>query len=166
MRIVAQQGIEDAPWKHLVGWSERVFPIEGEGKEWSQVGWHLLAFDHDDMPVAHIGYDRFTIMVNDKPLVVLGIGGVVVRPEYQGRGIPGLLFNELHSRVGPDVGVGVYILFCPQRLVPYYQKQGYSQHKSGVTFPQFGTEVESIFELLYRSPMPLNGAIKLLTPPW
>lgn len=166
MNIVVQKNIDPAHWQHLTGWRERVFPEEGRDMEWSEPAWHLLVFDAGDLPVAHVGYDRFEIRVAGVECAVMGIGGVVVRPECQGRGIPRRMFDVLHRDAGPALGVDIHTLFCPQRLVTYYQKFGYQQHRDGVTLFQFGQPVPSSFQFLYRAPAPLSGPVELTTPPW
>ena len=98
----------------LFHWRERVFPHEGAKYDWSQPDWRLVACDAESVPVAHIGYAGYRIELDgEKEQTVVGVGGVVVRPEYQGQHIPGLLFECLHgSRHAQDIS-SIFTLFCP-----------------------------------------------------
>lgn len=166
MRIETKKGISKDEWAYLTQWRERVFPEEGRGKEWSQVSWHTIAYAADGSPAGHIGFDGFFVhaISNDRPVV--GIGGVVVRPEYQGQGIPALLFQEVHEQGERVVESNVFTLFCPGRLVSYYEKHGYRLHSDGVRFLQHGQRVESTFNFMVRGGAVEKGVIELQTAPW
>lgn len=166
MRLEVRQGIEDADWRFLTQWRERVFPEEGRGKEWSPVSWHILAYAEGPNPIGHIGFDRFYIAVDDVDLPVVGVGGVVVRPEYQGQHVPDLMFDELHRQkvLGPQAEI--YTLFCPQRLVSYYSKHGYCQFSGAVSFLQRGTRVQSDFEFMWRGGVAESQSVALKGAPW
>lgn len=138
MRIETKQGISKDEWAYLTQWKEQAFPEEGRGKEWSQVSWHTIAYAADGSPAALIGFDGFFVHAISNDCPVVGIGGVVVRPEYQGQGIPALLFQEVHEQGERVVGSNVFTLFCPDRLVTYYKKHGYRLHSDGVSFLQHG----------------------------
>lgn len=165
MKIETKKGISAADWAHLTEWKERVFPEEGRGKQWSSVSWHSIAYSEGGDPVGHIGFDRFDIVVDSECLSVIGVGGVVVRPEYQGRRIPALLFDKVHNEGGDNLGLDVFILFCPARLVPYYEKHGYRQHMGPVNFLQYGEQVQSTFEFMHRGLASANS-VELRCAPW
>lgn len=166
MRIETKKGISEEDWAYLTQWKERVFPEEGRGKEWSQVPWHTIAYTGDGSPVGHIGFGGFEVHVNSVEHLVVGVGGVVVRPEYQRQSIPALLFQEVHEQGERVVGSGVFTLFCPDRLVPYYGKHGYRLHNDGVRFLQHGKRVTSSFNFMFKGGSLKKGVIKLKTPPW
>lgn len=166
MRVEIKKGISKEEWAYLTQWKERVFPEEGRGKEWSQVSWHAVAYADDGSPVGHIGFDGFDVNVNSAEYLVIGVGGVVVRPEYQGQGIPALLFQEVHSQGEQVVGSEIFTLFCPDRLVPYYEKHGYCLYNGGVRFPQHGKRVSSSFNFMVKGVSLGDGVIDLKTAPW
>lgn len=166
MRIETKKGISKEEWAYLTQWKERVFPEEGRGKEWSQVSFHTIAYAADGSPIGHIGFDGFNIRVNSDNLLVVGVGGVVVRPEYQGRGIPSLLFREVHEQGEKIIGSNVFNLFCPDRLVHYYKKHGYRLYSGGVQFFQRGRQVASNFNFMFRGGTIERGVIELQTAPW
>ena len=166
MKIVTKKEIPDKEWAYLTQWRERVFPEEGIGKEWSSTSWHTLAYVDENHPVGHIGFDGFTVRVDAKEHLIIGIGGVVVRPEYQGQGIPALLFDEVHDQGTETFKSEIFALFCPDRLVPYYQRHGYQLQTGTVHFRQYGIKVASAFALMLRGDVAPDSAIELECAPW
>lgn len=116
--------------------------------------------------VGHIGFDRFEVIINAVPRSVIGIGGVVVRPEYQGQGVPALLFNEVLHQAPKHLGTDVFTLFCPPRLVSYYEKQSYQRHLGDVYFLQQGEKVLSSFEFMHHGDIATVGEVVLQGGPW
>lgn len=98
--------------------------------------------------------------------LVVGVGGVVVRPEYQGQGIPALLFRELHDQGIRKTGGESFALFCPDRLVMYYERHGYRLHNGDVQFLQWGEKVVSSFKFMHRGAIEPSGPVELTTAPW
>lgn len=166
MRINTKKGILESEWYYLTQWKERVFPEEGRSKGWSPVSWHSIAYSEEDKPIGHMGFDRFEVLIGAVPRLVIGIGEVVVRPECQGQGIPALLFNEVHDQASKHFGAEVCTLFCPSRLVSYYQKQGYQRHRGAVYFLQQGETVRSIFEFMHCGDLAADGEVVLKSEPW
>jgi predicted N-acetyltransferase YhbS len=167
MRIEIREGIDDRQWQHLTGWADPVFPIEGRPLQWSPSRWHVLAFDDGEFPVAHIGFDAFAIESGGQVLKVIGVGGVVVRPELQGKGIPGLLFKELHHSPLAQSLSSTFTLFCPHRLVGYYEGHGYVGFDSEVSFLNKGNVTQSSdFRFMWHGEPLQDVPLKLHCPPW
>ena len=168
MRLTESDHIESADWKYLTGWKDRVFPEEGRGFKWSPSRWHILAHDEPQRPIAHLGFNAFSIGLDDQIDVdVVGVGGVVVRPEYQGRGIPGLLFDALHESRRARQLSGWFTLFCPARLVGYYERFGYRKYAGQLTFLQDGVETSTnAFGFMYRGPELAQRWLKVHSHPW
>ncbi|RUR30628.1 GNAT family N-acetyltransferase [Vreelandella nanhaiensis] len=166
MRVETKKEVLESEWRYLTQWKERVFPEEGRGKEWTPVSWHSIAYSEANDPIGHIGFDSFEVLVDDVPRLVVGIGGVVVRPEYQGKGIPALLFNEAHAQAIKNLGIGVFTLFCPSRLVAYYEKQGYQRYRGAVYFLQQSERVLSTFEFMHYGDLATDGEVLLKSEPW
>ncbi|AQU82750.1 MULTISPECIES: GNAT family N-acetyltransferase [unclassified Halomonas] len=143
-----------------------MFPKEGRSKEWSPVSWHSIAYSEANDPIGHIGFDRFEVLINAVPCSVIGIGEVVVRPEYQGQSIPALLFNEVHHQASKHLGAEIFTLFCPPRLVSYYGKHGYQRHSGAVYFLQQGEKVLSTFEFMHHGDLAAVGEVVLQSEPW
>ncbi|MDQ2076773.1 GNAT family N-acetyltransferase [Marinimicrobium sp. ABcell2] len=150
----------------LMHWREQVFPVEGRGMEWAQSTWHSVAYDAGGQAIGHIGFGAFTLFEDSVERAVIGVGGVVVRPEHQSEGIPAQLFAEVHQQAEQRLGSDIFTLFCPLRLVPYYTRHGYGHHSGPVQFIQKGELVTSNFEFMHRDGLSLDSAIELKGNPW
>jgi predicted N-acetyltransferase YhbS len=167
MEIVFKRTLDEKSWTHLTGWSESVFPEEGKGMEWAALGWHVLGVE-EGQPVAHVGFDRFTINDSGANISVVGVGGVVVRPEFQRKGIPTLLFRKLHEDCPEAVQADTFTLFCPERLVAYYRRHGYEKVERKVEILQYGNSITTTFTFMARGSgvQKQGGKIVLSGPPW
>lgn len=166
MHIQIEETFPDDYRQHLTGWRERVFPEEGIGKQWREVRWHLYVWDKDRLPIAHLGFEGIDIQADGEPLRVAGIGGVVVRPDYQGQGIPATMFEHLHREAPALAQTEVFALFCPERLTDYYARHGYRRFTGKLTFMQFGEAVESRFVFMTRGDHKPAAHIRIDGPPW
>lgn len=168
MEIKLVDELSDSENRHLFHWRERVFPIEGKELTWAQSAWHLLAFDGGEMPIAHLGYGNFSIFIDGLYREqVVGVGGVVARPEVQGKNIPSNLFNHLHESAHALALSKVFTLFCPERLIGYYQKHGYIAFGGELSFLQGGSQTtsENFMFMSYGRPLSAH-TIKIESEPW
>jgi predicted N-acetyltransferase YhbS len=149
----------------LMEWSEHVFPVEGRKHTWSAPTHHIIARSSGE-PIAHLGFGRYEIMNVRQAMQVVGVGGVVVRPQWQGQNIPQRLFACLHSTEVLDARESVCTLFCPARLESYYARQGYQKFTGEVLIP-VGERHERIdFSFMCRGNTEFGSPITLLTDPW
>ena len=167
MKIAITESLNSFEHDYLMGWKESVFPIEGQSICWSSLSHHILARENNK-PIAHIGFGEFTIQTQSESYKVIGVGGVVVRPEFQGKNIPSLLFKKLHeSQIALNYS-NLFALFCPARLVPYYTKHGYSLYRGPVSFMQDDGLRKSSFNFMIRGLKIKNQDLNLTVPtkPW
>ncbi len=167
MNISLQATLTEADEKDLFGWSDIVFPIEGRGMDWAALRWHVVARD-EERAVGHIGFDQFTIRDDGRETRVIGVGGVVVRPEHQRQGIPARMFATLHADAPEKTGADTFSLFCPARLVPSYQRHGYSPINRPVSILQRGRATQTPFTFMVRGPSvsPVGPALDIPSLPW
>jgi GNAT superfamily N-acetyltransferase len=150
---------------HLMGWSEQVFPIEGKGLCWCATPMHVVARKNGE-PVSHLGFGEFLIHSESESFRVVGVGGVVVLPEHQGQHIPAALFSRLHSSDFALKISHIFTLFCPRRLVAYYERLGYTLYEGTLSFLQSGRQVESSFCFMYRGKCNLGSKVIVPSNPW
>lgn len=166
MKIIIQKGIEKSEEDYLERWGEQVFPIEGRNYTWSPASHHVIARD-GTTPVGHIGFGEFNIQTGGNSLTVIGVGGVVVRPEYQGKNIPAKMFKALHEAIALSAHTRLFTLFCPKRLVTYYNKHGYTLYEGKVMFMQNKQLVPSAqFCFMHYGSNVLGSFVHLTTEPW
>ena len=166
MKCKFEQQLTDADHKSLFGWSERVFPAEGAKYSWVEPTNRIVTRD-SGIAIAHLGFSRFNLEINSKSVSTIGVGGVVVRPEYQGKKIPYTMFSKLHSSDFLSPQSRFSSLFCPLRLAPYYAKHGYDIFNGRVRFLQNNGHVEAKeFVFMLRGIRELSGDIIIHSKPW
>ena len=146
-------------------WSEQVFPLEGKNYSWSEPSHHITAYS-SGKPVAHLGFGSYPVKSGKLAMQLIGVGGVVVRPEMQGRRIPRRLFEALHSTPLLDARDTLCTLFCPLRLESYYAGLGYRKYTGEVFIP--GPEGSRLFDFSFmmRGDDEFSSSITLTTDPW
>jgi len=149
----------------LMEWSDQVFPVEGRKYNWSESTHHMIARSSGE-PIAHLGFGRYEIRNVGQSMHVVGVGGVVVRPQWQGQRIPQRLFACLHSTEILDVREAVCTLFCPARLESYYSKLGYKKFTGEVFIPDGGQLERIDISFMYHGEVEFGSPITLLTNPW
>ena len=166
MKILFEEELTDKDRESLFGWSERVFPIEGYQYIWAKPT-HRIVAREKGIAVAHLGFASFTLETRTKNIKVIGVGSVVVRPEYQGKKIPNTLFSMLHNSDVLESKKTASSLFCPERLTSYYAKHGYSVFAGRVRFLQKGKYVETNeYSLMLRGASNFTGIISIPSEPW
>ena len=141
------------------------FPIEGKEYQWAKPKRHIVA-RKNGLAVGHIGFGRFQLC-GSKDIDVIGVGGVVVRPEFQGQKVPKKMFNALQATTELDADKILKTLFCPHRLIPYYKGHNFEVYPGSVQFFQSGVYTKSEkFTLMFRGELSCSGGIKIPSCPW
>ena len=158
--------LSDADADALFAWDENIFPQEGRAFTWENPTHHIIA-RVDGNAVAHVGIGDYVVHSKDASVGVIGVGGVVVRREFQRRGIPRFLFNELATTDVLQASRKPATLFCPERLVPYYEQHAFRRYEDAVSVLQQGQYVDTRpFAFMLRGPAPLSGALQVPSAPW
>ncbi|WP_185235191.1 GNAT family N-acetyltransferase [Teredinibacter franksiae] len=166
MKLETLEYISPKEWEYLTQWRETVFPIEGKEIQWSPSTHHVIARDNDQKPVGHIGYGHFVVQSGSYSFSIIGVGGVVVRPEYQGQGVPKRLFEQLHKNTPSSDCLRLYTLFCPARLECYYKKHGYQKYTGLVKILQMNQLVTTDFSFMFRGDTIFGSELNLTSNPW
>lgn len=163
MEIIEQLGEQDRA--DLFHWAEQVFPIEGRALQWCAPSHHLL-YRQSGQAIGHIGFGVHTLLSDGEPLDVIGVGQVVVRPEYQGQGIPKAMFEVLHLRAPALLGPKLFTLFCPPRLQTYYCRHGYRTLEGTLASPESAALANSNFYFMYYGRPQPGKRLVLTSHPW
>ena len=165
MDLELKTALTPAEREQLFEWADRVFPEEGSEYRWSQPSHHIVAYAAGQA-VAHLGFGRFEVRNGETPTMLIGVGGVVVRPEWQGLRIPQRLFDYLHDSPVLDVRSTPCTLFCPQRLETYYSKHGYRKYDGTVLIPGDDGHRPFEFSFMVRGDVAFSTPVTLTTHPW
>ncbi|HEX7998352.1 MAG TPA: GNAT family N-acetyltransferase [Pyrinomonadaceae bacterium] len=158
----------DEETERLFNWGEDIFGAKSYALSWRRKELHFF-LDVDDEPLSHVGLLKHEVSVGGRPLMVAGLGGVVTRPEAQGRGYARRLVKHAAAFFTQEWKVEAGLLFCLQRMVPYYASLGWQTLRQPVLIEQPHGEVESPLPVMV---LPCNGRtwpdgeVNLQSRPW
>lgn len=116
--------LTDEERERLFLWGEDIFGVGSLAVRWRPKETHFF-MDVDGQPLSHVGLLKHEVSVGGKPLTVAGVGGVVTRPEAQGRGYARRLLQHATEVFANEWKVDAGLLFCLPRLQPYYAALGW-----------------------------------------
>ncbi|HYO90938.1 MAG TPA: GNAT family N-acetyltransferase [Pyrinomonadaceae bacterium] len=157
---------EEKEW--LYNWSEDVFGVTSLDLRFRPKDVHFF-MDVGGVPLSHVSLLRHEIGVDGQRLTVAGLGGVVTRPEAQGKGYAGRLIRHAAEFFEREWDVDAGMLFCLPRLTPYYESLGWQVIAGPVFIEQPTGRMESPFPALIlpcRVRAWPEGAVELGSLPW
>ena len=141
VQAIELSGVDSGEWRALQGDEAHPWGGEAEALVWADKERHvgvrgergeLLALA--GALVAHVKVDA------GEPFPVVGIGGVIVRPEMRGRGLAKLVIDAI-LRVAEGLGPERAMLFCRAPLVALYEGFGFREIEAPVSAEQPGGRV-------------------------
>jgi predicted N-acetyltransferase YhbS len=123
VQAVALEHVDSAQWSALQGDDPHPWgSSEAEALEWAEKRHHVGVEADDGGLLAVAGAVVADVAVaGAEPFPVVGIGGVIVRPDQRGRGLARLVVEailEVAHRLGPERAM----LFCREPLVALYER--------------------------------------------
>ncbi len=161
-------------WDEVVPIGDLVYPPENPiTKVWRSVTWsppqqRVVVLD-GKRPVCHVGVYYRDGLANGTPAKICGIGGVMTRPEQQGRhhATHALeIANELAIKRGMEFG----LLICEDKNIALYRKFGWRVFPGEMLYGQpGGKKVWQLSAVMVRDingTAPSEGTIDLCGKPW
>lgn len=145
--------LTDEERARLFGWGENIFGIEDKKYRWRPKDLHLL-LEVDGWAVSHVGLVDHTVDVAGKPVRVGGVGAVVTAGDLHGRGYAQKTLRFAERYMCDEMRVEFGLLFCLDRLAPFYAKQGWQLLSEPVTFDQPSGKIISPLNVMV---LPCNG---------
>jgi GNAT superfamily N-acetyltransferase len=102
---------------------------------YSSPQWYLLGYLHDEL-VVQVGVLQRTIAINNKPLLIAGIGFLITEPQHRGRGFATELMKQTDVFVGDELELPFSLLTCKPRLETFYSGMGRKVVNSPNVFTQ------------------------------
>jgi predicted GNAT family N-acyltransferase len=124
VEIRLEKSLTDEERRTLFEWGENIFGVEDSLLRWRPKEWHFLV-EEDGRAVAHIGVLQTTVRVGEREISVGGVGGVVSVPEARGRGHVHAGMRRAAQFMCDELKVEAGMLFCLERLVAFYARQGW-----------------------------------------
>ena len=127
--------LTDEERQSLFNWGEMIFGIEDTAFRWRPKELHFIA-EEGGHALSHVGLVKTTVRAGGREVTVCGIGGVVTRPEAQGRRLVHAAMREAAGYMCDEMGVEFGMLFCLPRLTPFYERQGWQLVEDEVEIEQ------------------------------
>ena len=108
----------------LFGWGQDIFGTEDANYRWRPKSYHFIT-EEDGRPLSHVGVLKTTVRAGGLDVTVGGVGGVVTRPEAQGRRHVHEAMRQAAAFICHELGAEFGMLFCLPRLAPFYARQGW-----------------------------------------
>jgi aminoglycoside 2'-N-acetyltransferase I len=127
--------LTDEERQRLFGWGENIFGIEDSKYTWRPKDIHVI-LDVDGKAASHVGLVDHTVNVSGKRVRVGGVGGVATNGLMHGRGYAQKTLRYAEKFMCEELKVEFGLLFCLDRLKPFYERQNWQLLQEPVEFDQ------------------------------
>ena len=139
--------LTDAEKAALFGWGQDIFGVEDKLYRWRPKEYHFVT-EEDGRPLSHVGLIKTVVKAGGRDVTVAGVGGVVTRPEAQGRRYVHAAMRRAAEFMCQELKVDSGMLFCLQRLMPFYARQGWRLLEEETEFEQPTGRVVSPYRVM------------------
>lgn len=139
--------LTDDERRALFGWSDNVFGVEDGLYSWRPKERHIIV-ESNGRAISHVGLLLDTVSVGEESVEVAGVGAVVSVPEVQGKGYSQQAMRRALSVMREEMEVEFGMLFCLERLVPFYARQGWRLVEDECVVEQDGERVRFPFRVM------------------
>jgi aminoglycoside 2'-N-acetyltransferase I len=147
--------LETVPWRNITA-----APAERR----------VVVLSHAGDIVAACGFLARDAFLNDVPVRIGGIGGVMVAPSHQRRGLGRIAMEAAHEAMRSEMEVEFGLLFCEPHNVAFYENLGWRVFSGDVLVEQAGVTIRyDIMQTMTLSCLgdaPDWGRIDLRGLPW
>lgn len=154
--------------RRLFGWGRDIFHGARYNLQWRGTDLHCVLSSYGK-PATHVGILRHVVRVRGRSVVVAGVGGVVTAPLYQWKGYASLAMKETQQFIMKKMRIDFGLLFCPDRLKPFYAQLGWRPIQAPVFIDQSTDQIRmplNTMVLRCHSRKWPKGTIFLRSAPW
>ena len=142
IEIKIQGSVPPAEMKELGGWGDDVFGVAPLDLEWRPKELHFVLYE-DGRPRSHASILKHWVDLDEGSLLLGGLGTVVTVPGSQKRGFGQRVVRRAVRYLEETWEVDFGVLFCLERLVAFYQAQGWRRAEHGLIVDQPSGKVDS-----------------------
>jgi predicted acetyltransferase len=131
--IQPREKLSSKQLSELVQWFEEEFghiPIQ-----WADPEYYVFAISDSEI-ISRLGIIERKVSVNEHPLNVAGISGVITRSEYRKSGIASYVLKNAVAFISNDLGINYGLLLCRDEVASVYEKLGWKVFDGPTTFHQ------------------------------
>jgi hypothetical protein len=133
IRVVKE--LTDEERERLFGWGENIFGIEDSLYTWRPKDLHVV-LDVDGKSASHVGLVDHVVSVAGKHVRVGGVGAVATNGLMHGHGYAQKTMRYAEKYMCEELKVEFGLLFCLDRLKPFYERQNWQLLNEPVEFDQ------------------------------
>ena len=129
----------------------------------------FVLYDEEGAPVSHAGVLTHNARANGKAVLIGGIGGVVTVPGARRCGHAALLLRHATDFLRKEWKADFALLFCIDRMLPYYQRLGWRKVSCDVLIDQPSGRLPCPFHVMtipFTSEYETIDALDLGSPSW
>ena len=166
IRVVKE--LTECERQRLFGWGENIFGVEDLKYAWRPKDLHII-LDVDGEAASHVGLLEQTVNVAGQFVRVGGVGAVVTEGSMHGRGYAQKTLRYAEKVLCEEFKVEFGLLFCLDRLKPFYERQNWQPVNEPVEVHQPAGKMISPFNVLV---LPCQGQtwpagrVDLCSLPW
>jgi hypothetical protein len=152
----------------LFGWGENIFGVDDHLYTWRPKNLHVI-LEVDGQAMSHVGLLEHNVNVAGQSVRVGGVGGVATNGEMHGRGYAQKTMRYAERVMCEEMKVEFGLLFCLDRLKPFYERQNWQLVQEPVEFEQPSGKMISplnVMVLPCRGRTWPAGAVDLCSLPW
>ena len=105
--------------------------------EWSVPDWRVLVWA-DGQVVSQLAIVERVGRVAGQPVKLGGVGGVIARPAWRGRGFTSAALRRAAAFMCQELGVEFGLLLCEEDVAAFYERLGWQAVEGPLTFDQPG----------------------------
>lgn len=124
IEIVSSAELKPSLQDEITHWLIAVFLDEDDDTAWASVDWHILGWIDDEL-VGHVDVLRRLVLVREVKVTVAGIGGVVTKATWRGKGLGSRLMREAQRFMREGMAVDFGLLMCDQAMISFYESLGW-----------------------------------------
>ena len=143
------EALTDEERQALFGWGENIFGIEDAEYRWRPKDYHFIT-EEEGRVLSHVGVVKTAVRAGGREVTVGGVGGVVTRPEAQGRRLVHDAMLQAADFICRELGAEFGMLFCLPRLAPFYARQGWLMVEDEVEIEQPAGNIVWPFRVMVR----------------
>jgi aminoglycoside 2'-N-acetyltransferase I len=168
LEIRFAESLTDEEFQTLFRWGENIFGVEDNLYSWRAKDYHFIT-EEDGRPLSHVGVLKTLVKAGGRDVTVGGVGGVATRPEAQGRGHVHAAMKLAAEFICRDLKADAGMLFCLERLRPFYARQGWTLVEDEAEFDQPSGRIVSTYRVMvlpcgdFRWP---SGRVEVAGLPW
>ena len=118
----------DSAWDDVAPLEREVYPpavtaaLPWRNITWAHADWRVVTRNDARRVVSHVGIFMRDATVDDSPVRIGGIGGVMTHPAFRRKGLATAALNHAREFLAKQERVAFALLFCEPKTAPFYAR--------------------------------------------